>query len=173
MNENSFSQDFALCLTRHQTSLYGFIYSLVEDRHAAEDILQQTNLTLLQKSDEFTPGSDFLAWACTVARYKVRRAQRDVARQRQRLSEGVLEQVARQFETHLPRLDARRHALRGCLDKLPERDRRLIEKRYEPGSSVQRLAEEIGRTAAAVSQKLYRIRIRLTDCVRATLAREG
>ncbi len=58
MNENLFSQDFALCLTRHQTSLYGFIYSLVGDRNASEDILQQTNLTLLQKADEFALGSD-------------------------------------------------------------------------------------------------------------------
>lgn len=167
------SQEFSLELTRCQTSLYAYILSLVPNRNAAEDVLQETNLVLLRKSHEFTPGSDFLAWAATVARYTALHARRQYARDQVRLSPEVVDRIAARIEGELGGVDARRRHLRSCLQKLVERDRRLIEARYQTGSSVQKLAEESGRSAAATSQKLYRLRAQLMECVRLALAKEA
>jgi RNA polymerase sigma-70 factor, ECF subfamily len=64
-------------------------------------------------------------------------------------------------------------ALESCLGKLSETDRSLIRRRYQPGTSVQELAAEIGRTANSLSKTLGRIRRALLECVDRTLAREA
>jgi RNA polymerase sigma-70 factor (ECF subfamily) len=63
--------------------------------------------------------------------------------------------------------------LRGCLEKLPEDQRNLVQRRYEPGASVQGIAEEDGKSEGAISQALYRIRAALQQCVEKQLAKEG
>jgi RNA polymerase sigma-70 factor (ECF subfamily) len=62
--------------------------------------------------------------------------------------------------------------LKGCLDKLPATQRRLVEDRYASGGSVQRMAEDAGKSVGAISQTLYRIREALMKCVEQTLATE-
>lgn len=44
------------------------------------DILQEVNIVLWEKRKSFKPGSNFGAWACTVARYKVLEHRRAEAR---------------------------------------------------------------------------------------------
>ncbi len=170
MPSSSTSQEFTLLLTRHQTSLYGYILSLIADRSAAEDILQDTNVTLLQKSDSFELGTDFLAWASTIARYKVLHARRAFAKDQQRFSEGVIEQIADRLASPMEAFDDRRAALRQCLDLLREPDLQLLRQRYQAGASIGQLAEATGASLPATSQKLYRIRGQLLDCVRTKLS---
>ncbi len=69
-------------------------------------------------------------------------------------------------------LSARQQALRGCLADLPAEQRELILRRYAPGNTVQRLAAELNRTAAVISQTLYRIRLTLLHCIQGKLAAE-
>jgi len=64
-------------------------------------------------------------------------------------------------------------ALRDCLGKLPPHSRRLLECRYTPGASVKNLAETDGRSTAALSQVLYRIRETLLTCIERALAAGG
>jgi RNA polymerase sigma-70 factor (ECF subfamily) len=47
MNKNS--QEFIRLLTQAQSSLYAYILSLVLDHAQAEDLLQETNVTLWQE----------------------------------------------------------------------------------------------------------------------------
>ena len=63
--------------------------------------------------------------------------------------------------------------LRQCLERLSNRDQQLIQKRYEPGMTVARLAEEIGRTANSLSKSLGRIRRTLLECIERKQAAAG
>ena len=58
-------------LARHQSQLFGYIYSLVRDLDDADDLFQQTSLVLWDKFDLFDPSRSFVGWACGVARYEV------------------------------------------------------------------------------------------------------
>ena len=55
-------QAFSRLLVANQRRIYGFILTLVHDRSAAEDILQDVSALLWQKYDKFEPGTDFAAW---------------------------------------------------------------------------------------------------------------
>src|ERR1700733_14596654 len=56
---------------QHQPRIFSFIVSLVPNRDDAEDLLQETGLTLHHRFHEYEAGTNFLAWACQIAYYKV------------------------------------------------------------------------------------------------------
>ena len=60
-------------LQRHHRRLYGYVFTLLRNHQDAQDVFQQTSLVLWEKFDEFQPDTNFLTWACTVARFKAAR----------------------------------------------------------------------------------------------------
>ncbi len=152
-------------LTRHQRQLFAYIYTLVADFNFAEDLVQETNLVVCEKFREFEPGTDFLAWACQIAWWRVRAARQRLARSRLLFDDDVLQAVAATAAQSGPELDRAHEILRGCLDKLHPRDRQTVLARYEPGSGVAEAARQSGRSVGATYKALFRIRKALFDCV--------
>ena len=157
--------EFVLSLVDAQPRLSGYIYSLVLDDELCRDILQKTNLILVEKKSDFQPGTNFLAWACRTAFFEVLADRRDRGRDRHLFNDEMLQVLAVETEKLLETDDQRMDALGECLALLPENYRELILARYRPGGSVAVLATALDKTPAAVSSLLSRIRRRLADCV--------
>jgi RNA polymerase sigma-70 factor (ECF subfamily) len=164
------SETYIRQLVGLQTQLYAYILTLLADRAAAEDVLQETNLVLYCKADEFTDGTNFDAWAFRTARnqclsyWSIRRRDRLV------LDENMLYGSAATVESGYANVDLLKEALNECLAELPAYQRELVESRYAAGGSIGRLAEACGRTESAISQSLYRIRTALSRCIRGRLS---
>ena len=62
-------------LLENRHRMYGYIFSLVRNRADAEDLLQETSITLWEKFDQFDPETDFIPWAFRVALWKVKNFQ--------------------------------------------------------------------------------------------------
>ena len=154
-----------LLVTQHQRQIFSYIYTLVPDRHDAQDLLQETNLVICEKFDEFAAGTDFAAWACQIAWWKIRAARQKFARSKVVFDDRVLEAVAATAATMRQEISARHEALAGCLQKLHPRDREMIVMRYEPGGDVGAAAQRAGRSMQAAYKALTRIRKLLHDCV--------
>jgi RNA polymerase sigma-70 factor (ECF subfamily) len=167
------SEQFVTQLTASQTAIYAYILSLLPDRAAAEDLLQETNLTLWRKAEEFEPGTNFTAWACQVAHFKVLTHRRTMARDRHVFSEQTVERLTRRLDADTAPFNARREALLSCLDKLTGEQRDMLRRRYEPDGSVQQLARQLDRPAGSISQTLYRIRAALAQCIASSLSGES
>ena len=159
-----------LLMTQHQRRIFGYLYTLVPDRHAAEDLLQETSLVICEKFHEFTPGTDFVAWACQIAWWRVRASRQKFARSKVVFDDKVLEAVAHTATELAPEMSARHEALAGCLQKLHPRDRELLMTRYEPGLGVEEAARRTGRSMDAAYKALARLRKLLFDCVNHQLA---
>lgn len=164
------SEQFVTLLTRSQPSLYAYILSILPDAARAEDVLQETNVTLWRKAGEFEPGTAFLAWACKVAWFKVLSTRRRLARDRHCFGDELLDYLAERQAQRAEELEPRRAALRSCIAKLPEAQRRLLRDRYRPGASVRDIARDSNRTVGVVSQTLYRIRTALQECIQGSLS---
>ncbi len=162
-----------LLMTQHQRRIFSYIYTLVPDRHDAEDILQETSLVICEKFDQFKPGTDFAAWGCQIAYWEVRRARQKYARAKVVFNQEVVDAVAQTAATMIEEVSARHEALARCLQKLPARDRELVLTRYEPGCGVEQAAQRSGRSLEAAYKALGRIRKLLLDCVSHQLAAEG
>jgi RNA polymerase sigma-70 factor, ECF subfamily len=165
--------EFVQLFTRHQRRLFLYILAQIPNAVEAEEILQETNLVIWKKCDQFQPGTHFFAWSSRIARLEVlkwlERRQRDRSRFRPELVELIAAEALDDPGDH----DERRKALATCLGKLSPRDRQLIERRYAPGASGKSLAEQLGRPANSVYQSLGRIRRALLECITRRLAEAG
>jgi RNA polymerase sigma-70 factor, ECF subfamily len=159
-------------LARHQRQLLRYIHTLVPQVQDAEDILQETCGVICEKFDAFQPGfagqdedQAFMAWACEIAWWRVRAARTAFARSKVCFSDDVLALVAETAWTLREESDPRSDALEQCLQRLPARDRELIEARYQRGATVEDAARRNGRTPEAAYKALARIRRALHECV--------
>jgi RNA polymerase sigma-70 factor, ECF subfamily len=160
-------------MTQHQRRIYSYIFTLVPRRPDADDILQETSLTICEKFDEFEPGTDFVAWACQIAYWRVRYARQKYARAKVFFNQDVLDAVAKTASEISGELDERHTALSQCLEKLNARDREFLLTRYEAGCGVREAAKRSGRSMAAAYKALTRIRKLLLDCVTQQLEARG
>ena len=156
----------AQLVLRHRHPLLAYLYACVPDAHAVEDIFQEVCLVAVQKAAEFEDGTDFAAWARTIARNKVREQLR--ARRGVTLDDAFFDVLGAAF----PPVDAdrRKDALRHCLGELETRARQILSWRYDEGLSAAQIAGRAGQSRAAVNSILQRIRETLRDCAGRRLA---
>lgn len=160
------SEEVIRQITQRQRQLYSYIFSLVLNADDAQEVLQETNLALWRKRDEIHEITNFPAWACRVAYYEVLAFRKRAARDKLVFSfdDALLASLASEAEGSVWQ-DSRGARLQACLRTLSHHSRELLQLRYATSLSVGEVARKMGRSAAAVSQSLYRIRKRLLDCV--------
>jgi RNA polymerase sigma-70 factor, ECF subfamily len=144
----------------------------VLDPAVADEILQDTNVALCQHADEFPKIRDFTAWACKTAYLQILTFRKSRRRDRHLLDHDLVESLAEQLETRVDDFSPRHEALRACLTQLPERQRKMILKRYSGADSVDEVAREFGQSPASIYQTLYRIRLALANCIKRKLRME-
>ncbi len=163
------------CLIRlllvYQRRIFAYIYTLLPNRHDAEDVLQETCVVIHRKFDQFQQGTNFLSWACQIAYWKVREFRKQAGRQKVLFDQEVFETLAGEMAEIEPALSGRHDALAECLDRLPDRDRNFVMARYERGGGVERAAKITGRSMEATYKALARVRRALYDCVTTRLAK--
>ncbi|MCA9265771.1 MAG: sigma-70 family RNA polymerase sigma factor [Planctomycetales bacterium] len=152
-------------LTSNQRALRGYIFTLVPHAADAEEIIQQTNIVLWRKFDEFTPGSSFLAWATRVAYFEVLGFRRQQRKDILYFSDEELEMLSDDVTSMHDELQEQCDSLAACIGKLSEKDRTLVSMRYDERRSVKSVASTLGRSADGVYKSLQRIRRSLLQCV--------
>jgi RNA polymerase sigma-70 factor (ECF subfamily) len=81
------------------------------------------------------------------------------------LVEDALHETWGAMEDDLEEGAERVAALRRCIDKLEKSQRELVEQRYRREVPLNDLARRLGRSAAALSMSLFRIRAALEKCM--------
>lgn len=167
------SEEFIRSFTQAQRPLFLYLLPLVGNPADADEVLQETNLVIWSKFQQFEEGTNFLAWGRAIARLEVFRFRRNRGRKLVFLEDDILEIVADRTEAVSEQTLARQEALAQCVEKLKPRDKELIKMRYSPGVNGDKVAEMLGRPANSVYQSLGRIRRALMECVRLQLPEEG
>ena len=130
MAESDKTEQFVQSLAEHQNRLYGYVFSLLSDHARAADVLQETNMVLWRKIDQFDSGKPFLAWAFGIARFQVLAHLRDQNRDRMLLDAELAATICEEAEHQAGQLDQLRDALRPCMETLTTGNRELVEQRY-------------------------------------------
>lgn len=165
--------EFVELFTKHQRRLFLLILSQIHDPVDAEEVLQNVNVIIWKKCGQFQPGTNFLAWAATIANFEVLKYRSRRSRERLVFSDEFLATVSAEAVEKSEELERRRAALKECIQKLRSQDQELIEQRYAPGETGKNLAEHIGRPSNSVYQSLGRIRRTLMECIQRRLAAEA
>lgn len=160
---------FIQLLTSEQTGLLHYITMLLGDVHEAHNVLQESNIVLWRKADEFTPGSNFTAWSRRIAYWQVRAYVRDARRDRLVFDEQLAEQLAQVVSEESVGYE-RRLALRHCVSALRPAHQRLLRLRYDKSLSIKDLAAQLEKSQSSVKVGLMRIRQALLRCIEAKVA---
>lgn len=167
------SEEFILELTQVQQRLFGFLFKRLADREQAREVLQRTNLVLCRKADNYELGTNFKAWAMSVANYEVMAYRKTQVRERLVFSDEVDDMIgSRENEFSSSQKDRISH-LSHCLQLMSPQNRQLIEHRYEGENSMKNIAGEIGGTIGSVRVKLHRLRKLLLECIQNRMQEEG
>jgi RNA polymerase sigma-70 factor (ECF subfamily) len=163
-------QEFDAHLAAAQPRLRGYLAALLGAWSDVDDLVQETNLVLVMKRDDFQAGTNFIAWAFRVAYFKATTWRRDRLREgRVVLGEIAFQDIAAEAEAHFasrpPVIDALAH----CLKLLPARERELVNAKYVERQSLVDLADQLGCSSNSLHKSISRIRLALRNCVTQTL----
>jgi RNA polymerase sigma-70 factor (ECF subfamily) len=153
-------------LTSYQRDIYFYVRSLILDLNDVEEIVQNTNLLLWEKRDQFDISKDFRPWAFQIARYKVLEYRAQCKRKCVHFSDALIDELAIKSPQYSERVDADLMAdLRRCIAQLAARDRDILNQRYSSRATCESVAKAIGRPIHWVYKALNRIRQELADCM--------
>ncbi len=170
---NAAQQRFLSLFLRSEREIFRYVAALVPNLTDADDIVQQTALALWEKFDAYDPAQPFTPWACRFALNKTRQWIERRQRWQTLLDKGLAEELAHRREELLPELEVQLRHLEGCLGKLPEEQRSLVEGYYYRREGIENLAASSGRTVAASYKMLQRIRQALQLCIENATRPEG
>lgn len=159
-------------LTTHwmnvQAALQAYILSSVGNFADSEDILQQVALDVAASFDSYNPDLPFLPWAMQIAKRRIVDYYRRSKRAPRLFEEDDLDRLA---QAHAKLAKTQTSAgeaadlLELCLNRLPDKSRRLIDLRYRDGLKPAEIAKTTGRSSGAIRVALNKIRNALGRCI--------
>ncbi len=172
-DEKSRKPHFMSLLTANYYLLHSFILAMVPNKTDAEDILQNTFMYLWEHFGDFQPGTSFISWATTIAKFQVLTYRKTKTRSKVHLSEMALDLVAAESVKLSAQMDERYEALEKCLKKMPEKELDFLKKRFMQGSSVRKIAKDIGASLNVVYKRIAQLKGILLNCIHRMLASKG
>jgi len=160
---------FVKLLTANYARIYAYIISLVPNDSDADDIMQETAAAMWKNFSKFEPGTNFVSWAVTVAKFQILNYRKRNKRSRLFLSEQAYDLLISETEKIQEQSQDRLQALRNCLQKLSPKDRQFIHMRYYDGASARIVAQKVGTSMDAVYRYTARLNNWLLSCVRRSL----
>jgi RNA polymerase sigma-70 factor, ECF subfamily len=164
--------EFHRLFVQSQRRIFGCILALLPRLSDAEEVFQQTCVIILGKAGQFTPGTDFVRWACQIAQYEVYNYRRRRQGERLYFDNALLDRIAACRLQGENLLEEEFAALRKCVEKLSPSDRHLIQEQYRRRITTRALAAELRRPANSVYKAVQRIRRTLRECVERLRPRE-
>ena len=167
------SMEIAAQIRDLQPGLKEYVAGLLGGRDGVDDLVQETNLFLWERREEYEQGTNFRAWAMKVAWFKVMAERRDRAREgRVVFSEALMEQLASRADERTLDADQRLGALRRCLERSRPQDRKILEWKYVRRASLTELAEAQGCSQNSMHKNISRLRLALRHCVEKQLGKD-
>ncbi len=152
----------------YQARLRAYVARYVPRADEVFDIVQDGFIDAMEHLDRFDPSKDFGPWLRAICRnrmlnhFRSNKVRQSAAAA---LVDAAIVETWGTLENDLD-LDAERvAALRQCVDKLEKSQRELIDLRYRQEVPLSDLARKLGRSAAALSMSLFRLRAILEKCM--------
>ncbi|NWK54512.1 sigma-70 family RNA polymerase sigma factor [Verrucomicrobiaceae bacterium N1E253] len=169
--QNLSQQEIESKIESVQSDLRGYIISLSGHSGDCDDILQETNLFLWERKDDFEVGSNFKAWAFKVAYFKAMAIRRDNIRRGEVVfSEDIAQRISAEAGNFFNQRPDTMNAMRVCLGKLSTDHLKLINVKYLQGKSLSSFALQTGKSVDAIHKSISRIRRALRSCIEKQLS---
>ena len=159
----------------YQARLRAYVARYVARPEDVFDIVQDGLLDAMEHLDRFDETKEIGPWLRAICRnrmlnhFRSRKVRQNAAQQ---LLGEAIEETWGTMDDELGDGAERVAALKVCLDELEKSQRELIHMRYQREVPLNELAKKTGRSAAALSMSLFRLRSILEKCVERRLSPE-
>ena len=159
-------EGFVTAIAKCQRDLRAFIASLIPHSVDADDVLQEVKLALWRKRHTYDEKQLFLRWAIGFAAMEVRSFRSRDAKNRLWYSEETIKALTSDWTASDAFREETHRMLSGCIEKLGEQQREVIEQRYRNQLSVKQIASQAGKPASTVYKILAKSIRALRECVK-------
>ncbi|MBF0197543.1 MAG: sigma-70 family RNA polymerase sigma factor [Planctomycetes bacterium] len=160
------SSTFEKLLNDALPSLRALIRFMGVHAHDVDDLTQDICVVAWEKRDSLKDEDGMLKWLRTIMRNRIMNYRSKNKRRLSKMHLLMAESV--EFEdSMLDVLEKKSWILRmqKCLEKLPEKNKKLLLARYVEDMNSRKLAETLNRTASSVRGHLLRLREALIKCI--------
>lgn len=174
MKPTSTTLDFNAILRDTQVQIRAYIAGMGVAPHEVDDLAQEVYLQLYLQPERLPADVAPVRWLKGIARNLCLNHFRKTSRRGRLHREALAELLSRcdQSKTSSDNGAVLRDALDGCIQKLPNKSRRLLELKYKQELTCDAVAETMESTGQAIRVALFRARAALRDCINRSLARE-
>jgi len=159
---------FEQLLEADKNRLYAYIHAFIGDPYVADDIFQETCLTLWQEFDKFEIGTRFSKWANVIAYYRIEHSRRKNKRYQLGLSDDFLQEFSHNIsimESHYHAQEKKWQYLEHCQSLLSPPLKKVYQRFYVDNLTAQQIADDSGRSIHAIRKVVHKIRVYLLECV--------
>jgi RNA polymerase sigma-70 factor (ECF subfamily) len=150
---------FAVLVERYWERLYRWLYHLTRDRHAAEDLAQESFLKAYSRLDKFRAGTNFGAWLFRIGHNNWANQHRGSARRREPLPDDLPSAEPCPAEQAASREEVQ--ALARAVARLPAEFRAALLLRAEGGLSFREIADVLDLTEETARWRVFKARQKL------------
>ena len=169
MDEHPKHSLFLREFSKSQTRLSTFILMVVHNSQDADEIFQETASLLWEQFDKFESGTNFGAWAVSIAKYKIMEYLKQNKRKRDLFRPELYRELSVLAEPASSDTDHRTRALQSCFYKLDCSCRSLLSLRYQKNLPIEKIAQKKGVSTGAMYRKISKIFNLLRRCIERTL----
>ncbi|QDT66439.1 sigma-70 family RNA polymerase sigma factor [Calycomorphotria hydatis] len=154
--------------------VFGYIMTLVGNRHDADDVMQDVAVVLWEKFDDFEHGTSFRNWAQAIA-FRVARAYgRDKSKRTGKaIDDDALIAVAKSQSRARELIELRQSYLEKCLDKLKSDDRKFLLHCESRHGNVANLAREMKESVQDLHYRVRKLRHLVAKCIQHAMSTGG
>ena len=172
MNEDIKRSKFFKLYNNVHPRLYSFVLTVVHNSVDAEDILQETAALMWDRFDCFEEGTNFGAWAVTIARNKMKEFLRNRNKAQLLFDDSFYEQVSEYSSKTTNNVKDRYDALSICLNNLSINNKELLALRFKKSVPVKKISQMTGRSLNGLYQSYTLIFSKLRKCIDTKLAQQ-
>ena len=164
--------EYILEVVSHQKRIYGFIKSIHPFPNEIDDILQETNITLIKKYNDFDGDKEFIPWAMAIARwtwmaYKQKRWRHTskVSYREDNIWDVADPKSCAQYKNKEEENETRIYLLNKASEQL-SKDEKIILKMAVEGKKLDEMSAELGLGKNCLSTRKSRLLTKLKEIVR-------
>ncbi|WP_016957784.1 sigma-70 family RNA polymerase sigma factor [Catenovulum agarivorans] len=160
--------EFKKLFEADKNRLYTYIYAFVSNQAIADDIFQETSLTLWQEFEKFELGTNFSKWANVIAFNRVRHHRQANKKYQLGLSDDFLQEFSNNIailESQYGTQEQKWRYLEHCRSLLSDPLKQIYHNFYVENLTAQDLADKTGRSIHAIRKSVFKLRKKLYDCV--------
>ncbi|WP_448248500.1 sigma-70 family RNA polymerase sigma factor [Thalassotalea agariperforans] len=162
------AEQFLLLFEKDKNRLYSYIHAFVAESAAADDIFQETCLTLWKSFEKFEQGTNFSKWANSIAFRRVLAFRR----QNKKYTLGLNDDFLTEFSEYLTECDVltaqqeqKLNYLDHCRALLSAPLQQVYLNFYVHNQTAQEVAKSSGRSIHAIRKAVHKLRQQIFDCI--------